>query len=626
MIGIKIFTKPKSKGKTGGGPTGGGVGSSAGVADEARKAAFAEKAAYADKSGQSELSTYADKAGYTTRSGFADKAEDLTEDSPIRKSFISRLIDDIAEGVITFLKGIKFGDGETSIDEKGLARLTAVQSQLGYGVGEYVEGVSGAVLAERNGQTYLEVDKAYIRGKAVFESLDVMKTEYSYGNRIAGKGGIRVKRVEELPDAYRCYFLNEQDGLKINNPFIVNDRAIVKESNIKAGTSEHKGNHFLWRTVVAVGENYVDLSKSDCLEGSDKPIAGDNLCQLGYRGNDRPDRQCAIMERTVGEDVPAYVMLQGINDFTLEGKDVLSYGWDASKGRAFLKTYGDAYIGDRELNQFIRYTPEGGLEVNARFLRLVTQGQTSDIGEGMKRAGINIADGTIEATSDHFYIVNPKTGQRVAAIDADGKISAPLIDAEKILTGEINANNAIINNATLTGFVKKRAFHVTEENFASVTTKGTGSSGLDFYTIDFTKTGTFVVFDYLPKSKTVIVMPSITRNYGNYLKRADMDYISKKLEIAGNRVIVVNNAKKNFANISGCLSYKGGGADLDVDVIDHRFSQDNRPAEDTHYTTAPIPPGMVAIMDCEIDTWEPYAYGDTKMYMYWKLRTVMPSI
>lgn len=626
MIGIKIFTKPKSKGKTGGGPTGGGVGSNAGVADETRKATFAEKAAYADKSGQSELSAYADKAGYTTRSGFADKAEDLTEDSPIRKSFISRLIDDIAEGVITFLKGIKFGDGETSIDEKGLARLTAVQSQLGYGVGEYVEGVSGAVLAERNGQTYLEVDKAYIRGKAVFESLDVMKTEYSYGNRIVGKGGIRVKRVEELPDAYRCYFLNEQDGLKINNPFVVNDQAIVKESNIKAGTSEHKGNHFLWRTVVAVGENYVDLSKSDCLEGSDKPIAGDNLCQLGCRGNDRPDRQCAIMERTVGEDVPAYVMLQGINDFTLEGKDVLSYGWDASKGRAFLKTYGDAYIGDRELKQFIRYTPEGGLEVNARFLRLVTQGQTSDIGEGMKRAGINIADGTIEATSDHFYIVNPKTGQRVAAIDGDGKISAPLIDAEKILTGEINANNAIINNATLTGFVKKRAFHVTEENFASVTIKGTGSSGLDFYTIDFTKTGTFVVFDYLPKSKTVIVMPSITRNYGNYLKRADMDYISRKLEIAGNRVIVVNNAKKNFANISGCLSYKGGGADLDIDVIDHRFSEDNRPAEDTHYTTAPIPPGMVAIMDCEIDTWEPYAYGDTKMYMYWKLRTVMPSI
>ena len=45
-------------------------------------------------------SKYADKAGY------ADVAGDLSEDSPANRRFLSRLKDDTAEGVITFLKGL----------------------------------------------------------------------------------------------------------------------------------------------------------------------------------------------------------------------------------------------------------------------------------------------------------------------------------------------------------------------------------------------------------------------------------------------------------------------------------------------------------------------------------------
>jgi len=29
--------------------------------------------------------------------------------------------------------------------------------------------------------------------------------------------------------------------------------------------------------VVAIGEDYIDLSKSDCESGSDKPLAGDSI-------------------------------------------------------------------------------------------------------------------------------------------------------------------------------------------------------------------------------------------------------------------------------------------------------------------------------------------------------------
>lgn len=41
------------------------------------------------------------------KAGYADVANDLTEDSPIRKQFLSRLVDDVAEGNITFEQAVR---------------------------------------------------------------------------------------------------------------------------------------------------------------------------------------------------------------------------------------------------------------------------------------------------------------------------------------------------------------------------------------------------------------------------------------------------------------------------------------------------------------------------------------
>lgn len=401
MIDVKILLKPKGNGRTEAntGRNGGFI-TSADVVERARKATYAETAEHAD------AAKYAENADYTKRAGYADRAEDLTPDSPVRKSFLSRLLDDIAEGVITFLKGIKFGNGNFGIDKEGVATLGGVQSKQGYTVGDFTQGQSGAALVDINGQTYLEVDQAYIRQKAVFESLEIMKMHFSYGNRIVGKGGVKITRVEERTGAYRCYFLTEQDGLKIKNPFVVNDQTIAKEFNVKEGSTEHAANHFLWRAVVGVGENYVDLSKSVCASGSDKPLPGDALCQLGYRGTDKPDRQCAIMERTVGEDVPAYVMLQGINDFTLEGKDILSYGWDATKKRAYMKNYGETYVGSRDKKQFIEYTPENGLRVNAKEVNVEVKGQPTSVGQTMSEIATKTDEISLTVKNRKFGGVN----------------------------------------------------------------------------------------------------------------------------------------------------------------------------------------------------------------------------
>ena len=275
---------------------------------------------------------------------------------------LSKTENDKAYGLITFLKGLNIGDGTNGIDSNGNATLNSIE------IDDFVSKLSGGFFGKDiNGNTYLETDKLYVRAKAYFENLEIIKTQYSYGNRIVGKGGIKVNNIEMLDingniitdelqcNAYRCYFLTEQEGIKIYNPFIVGDQAIAKEFNIAEGNNTHVANHYLWRAVVSVGENYIDLSKDICDVNSDAPIIGDELCQLGYRGDGNEDRTCAIMENIAGENVPSYIMLKGITDFSLSEKDILSMGYDNITGKAYFRVYGEAYIGDRGRSNFFEF-------------------------------------------------------------------------------------------------------------------------------------------------------------------------------------------------------------------------------------------------------------------------------
>lgn len=304
------------------------------------------------------LNGYLLENGNKIKAGYADKARDL--ETPVDDRFLSKLKSDTARGLITFLKGIAFKNG--GIDSVGNASLNSVQ------IGDFVSKLSGGIFRQDiDGTTYLETDRLLVRVKAYFESLEIVKLQYSYSNRILGKGGVKVTKVdfidtngnttEDIKSAvsYRCYFLAEQDGLTIHNPFNVDDQAFVKEDNLKAGTTEHATNHYLWRAVTDIGENYVDLSPTVCLAGSDIPLVGDNLCQLGYRGEGHPDRTCAIMESTSGENAPSYIMLQGITDFSLNGKEVLMFGFNNGIGKAFFKVYGDSYTGNKERTEYFEY-------------------------------------------------------------------------------------------------------------------------------------------------------------------------------------------------------------------------------------------------------------------------------
>lgn len=96
--------------------------------------------------------------------------------------------------------------------------------------------------------------------------------------------GMKCIRVEELPDAYRCYLKAEEDGIEIENEFTPDSLAIAQECNIKTGISHHVGNRYYWRKVTAVGTDYIDLSKTVCDPNveNDIPAAGDDIVGLGH--------------------------------------------------------------------------------------------------------------------------------------------------------------------------------------------------------------------------------------------------------------------------------------------------------------------------------------------------------
>lgn len=278
--------------------------------------------------------------------GDTESPSDYTAFSSLRSrnEFISKRNPDIANELITFLKGLlvgKNGSGWTVLED---------------------------------GTTQAVVDRLYVKIKAVFDELEVKKKTYVGGEQVISHAGMKCNRVEELDNVYRCYFKEEEDGIEIENQFTPGSLAIAQECNIKTGVSHHVGNRYYWRLVTAVGENYIDLSKTVCDPNveNDVPVAGDDIVGLGHKTD--ITRQAAIILSSVNEVSPSIIMYQGINDFTLTGKDVISFDFDKSTGKARMKVYGDAYIGDKDRTTYMEYTQDKGVDIKGMFH--IEQGST----------------------------------------------------------------------------------------------------------------------------------------------------------------------------------------------------------------------------------------------------------
>ena len=118
--------------------------------------------------------------------------------------------------------------------------------------------------------------------------------------------------------AYRCYFYQDDGTTATTNLWQSGDQARCQTFNIKDGKYKGVSNRHYWRLVKKVGEDYIDLSATDCEEGSDMPQTGDSLVQFGSRTD--TDRMSLIYVVVNGDDAPAIIWYDGVNSYTLKNK------------------------------------------------------------------------------------------------------------------------------------------------------------------------------------------------------------------------------------------------------------------------------------------------------------------
>lgn len=290
-----------------------------------------------------------------------------------RMEFVSKQFDDTAKGTITweklqkFLKGMKVGaNGDWTLDELD--------------------------------NTHLTTDYLQVRMKAIFETLEILHTDTLGGELfITPVGSNRILKVEEVnityddvsQKAYRCYFLGEQDGSKVENKWKVGDQARSKSFNLTQGKYHNVGNHYYWRLVIGVSTetveidgkkyHYVDLSDIDKDAASDEPMVDDILNQCGNRTD--ITRQSCLVFSAVDTYSPSVTLYHGVNGYTFNNKEYVDYGVNHSTNKAFFHVYGDMYFGDRptsannyEGDSYVKYdsdkkkvTIKGDLDIKSTY-------------------------------------------------------------------------------------------------------------------------------------------------------------------------------------------------------------------------------------------------------------------
>lgn len=351
----------------------------ANLANEAIHAQTADRVGEADHAKTADLATLA--KNLTADSTDWQKIDGKIEESEKRaeKKFLSKLHDDVAKGKITFedfitlVRGMWLGDAKivraiqsgAAVEADDTAIMT-VAKMIGTFLRKDTEDetryllklLGGAIFAwlktpdwtaggmlgtgigayqDASGMWVIETDKLLVRVKAIFEELEIRRLSYVGGNLLLSGAGSVITAVEDTGTAYRCSIKNDDGTTATMNYWRAGDQARCQTFNIKAGVYQNVQNRFWWRLVTEVGEDYIDVSKSDYAVDSDAPAVGDHVVQLGNRTD--AERQAAIMLSAVGSDAPAITQYAGINGYRLTGKQ-----------KTRISPHGNIFTGDFYLN------------------------------------------------------------------------------------------------------------------------------------------------------------------------------------------------------------------------------------------------------------------------------------
>ncbi len=272
------------------------------------------------------------------------------------KHFLSKEFADIAQEVIRFAKGVSFGGENTkyTISDEGVATLKSLllgTDGLGItsdGIATLTELVSQIYKSGANGSgfrlgkysdsedSYLEVDRLLVRKTAEFIKLVIRELQSVGGEVVLSPAAMKISKVDFLRkgtllpeygtaplryDVYRCSFLTKRGDEEITNPFVVNDLVRCQTFNIKEGTTANAKNRYYWRRVMLVGTDYIDiLALSGGNYGDSQPEVGDELVQMGNTTD--VARQSVLYLSAYGSDSPSIKLYKGVNDYTLDGKEI----------------------------------------------------------------------------------------------------------------------------------------------------------------------------------------------------------------------------------------------------------------------------------------------------------------
>ena len=256
--------------------------------------------------------------------------------------FLRKDKDDTASGIITFLKGL-LSDNIQSRD------FTSGP----FGTGFIVKR------DPKTGKSYIEADEIYIRLKAYFDTLEIKHLSHVGGRIVLSPASMECNKVEILSgesetlfdkagsqlfdvngeplsamlaggeQVYRCYFNNTDGEKEIVNEFAIDDLAQCREFNVKTNISHNVSNQYYWRRVVGLGDNYIDLSITDCDDGSMIPKAGDTIVTIGNKTD--ANRQHVIFLSSYDDDAPCFKLYSGINDYSMLNKEVTVISPNADK-------------------------------------------------------------------------------------------------------------------------------------------------------------------------------------------------------------------------------------------------------------------------------------------------------
>lgn len=262
------------------------------------------------------LNGYLLENGNKIKAGYADKAQDLED--PVEDRFLSKLKADTAKELITFLKGITFGD---SIQNIGFAK-----------------GLNGfGIWLDEKGRAHGQIDYLEVIGKAIFRSLQIDEYKHIGGNIVLSGANAVIEKVVPVSGGWKCY-LHTDDGEKaITNDWEPGDQALCQTFNIKAGVYENVSNRYYWRCVSAVAQKsatekaYIVITADDAYRDksteNDAPMAGDNIVLCGHNtlwdiahGVDptlNRNRMNVTMITTSKEEGGTIEVYRNIHDFSL---------------------------------------------------------------------------------------------------------------------------------------------------------------------------------------------------------------------------------------------------------------------------------------------------------------------